>query len=291
MRKELLKGMNIKKKEVKEMKKWLIVTMCLSCLLAVAVTVNAISLPLDLPAVIKYTDYTPHTELSQELWSIAYVTEIYQLGNPANVMWEDNPGSDELTVMFYNLHMAVDYTAGLTQPGYIYFNNFSAGPATMDLWDDGEFAAFLTSYNPTGGPGARTGMTTYPTVTDGTKYMSLDFLPVIPDLVTGLFYEYRIFWDPVVQRGQGTAFFDVIPGSGPGSVTWNTGTMGTPIPGVFADFILGADLWPGAGYGWAGWSEDPVIGRTAIPEPSTLLLVGSGLLALAAFGRKRFFKK
>jgi len=52
---------------------------------------------------------------------------------------------------------------------------------------------------------------------------------------------------------------------------------------LFLLFILlavGMFLWAGSA------SASPTV-----PEPATMLLVGFGLIGLASFGRKRFFKK
>jgi hypothetical protein len=45
--------------------------------------------------------------------------------------------------------------------------------------------------------------------------------------------------------------------------------------------------------GWNGWSAKSIIGGTLtpVPEPATMLLLGSGLIGLAGYGRKKFLKK
>lgn len=41
---------------------------------------------------------------------------------------------------------------------------------------------------------------------------------------------------------------------------------------------------------WNGMSSVEAVGQT-VPEPATMLLLGSGLIGLAGYGRKKFFKK
>jgi hypothetical protein len=42
---------------------------------------------------------------------------------------------------------------------------------------------------------------------------------------------------------------------------------------------------------WAIAVFDGDVSVTPVPEPGTMLLLGPGLLALAGYGRKKFFKK
>ena len=51
-----------------------------------------------------------------------------------------------------------------------------------------------------------------------------------------------------------------------------------------------SNLGPTGGW-WQGETEDYKITVTSVPEPATMMLLGSGLIGLAGFGRKKFIKK
>jgi hypothetical protein len=57
------------------------------------------------------------------------------------------------------------------------------------------------------------------------------------------------------------------------------------------DLVGSGDILGGSGLTHAFARSDADVTLNPIPEPTTLLLFGTGLLGLAAFGRKRFMKK
>ena len=53
------------------------------------------------------------------------------------------------------------------------------------------------------------------------------------------------------------------------------------------EMIIGNGKWNDGGDWIAGYIAE----RSAVPEPTTMLLIGSGLIGLAGYGRKKLFKK
>lgn len=62
---------------------------------------------------------------------------------------------------------------------------------------------------------------------------------------------------------------------------WHDGTLNVSVSADFGDFYLASSILTVNG-------DD---GTAPVPEPTTILLLGSGLLGLAGFNRKRFNKK
>jgi hypothetical protein len=114
-----------------------------------------------------------------------------------------------------------------------------------------------------------------------------------------------------LTTGAATIYSTIVGGTAAGQLAsdvfpLNSAIWGTPADPLFplgsdrADIKLRANLlaifdqtanppaWTNP-FGWTANSEDPVTG-TVVPEPSTILLLGAGLIGLAGFARKRIKK-
>jgi hypothetical protein len=136
-------------------------------------------------------------------------------------------------------------------------------------------------------------------ISDGTLFLDLVYSPLTlanydAGYVAG---ELELITLSSATVGAAEAYFDIIGGSGAGLFESNSFPFSFPgIPGSYADLKLVSDLtaqfvggnWQSL---WTASSEDPVTGVGVIPEPGTMLLLGTGLIGLAGVGRKKFLRK
>lgn len=244
----------------------------------------------------------------EDVWVIGQLNSFER--SSGGVIWSNGDGNEWLTGIIYNVDDIDDSGPGLSV-AYL-----SSGLNGTQSWADGKIRMdiYLTS-SPTdpfalGATTLRTGSAgeLYPTVTDGALFLALEF-------DTDFFAHYLGFSGGVEADAQLYQTYDVNGNSGAGqffasvvggAYDWmfdtngytspNDGTTTADILGNFRYDAQDIDADPdGSGgadisYGDKGWDfelEDPLRGNTVVPEPTTMLMLGIGLIGIAAIGRRK----
>ncbi len=274
------------------MKKVVLITMLIAGLAFISTPADAFDLGGYTGQVeFKFSDYTAGTlytsssngygnaDGTEDAWSIF---KVFTLKTDAGqTLWQDGQDGEELTGIFYGLD---DDAWTVNSDGSL---NIQSVGGYIDLYLDD-----TPDFDPTGGPTDRTGSNTYPTVTDGELFLRLALVPGITfgngdttdDHIT---YDNDIDSTTTPFTGDGAFYLVVIGGSAADMFDSNDYMLVDDEGNIsYADFFGQFDTVAPGSFGWLANSEDPIEGRV-VPEPTSMLLLGTGLLGLAGFRRKK----
>jgi len=236
----------------------------------------------------------------EDNYGIIFITEIRSDDGMNTLLWSDGTTGETLTGMFYGLDTQSWVPDGL---GGI---SAQAVGGKMDIYLDtspGSFDATLGVGGYTVPHTEYTGINTPADLAAGASlFLSLDFVPGI-DTANDATLDSSLDSSTAPITGDASFYLGVTGGAYADMFDTNGFTPTyTPDGGMAtvgsADLFAQNDFVPNDGStapiqgDWGLLSEDPVRGIAApIPEPSTMMLFGLGLLGLGFVGRKKLTEK
>jgi hypothetical protein len=319
MRNKLLSGLNFERKEVKMMKRIVLLTVLVAGLLFTISPVFAFSLGGYLgPAEFKFFDWTigRSYQLDQngvwvsegaraglpggnqnipdgvivlgdgveDSWSLITVTTIND--NDGNPLWNANPLTEQITGHMYGFddvyissvgmfNIDVGSTGGILE---LYLDNMTAGGTVFTSVP----SPYVNARPPIGGGGDAWN------ATDGVLFLKLQAVfGIVPTDPSGQITRYEnVTGLTSPYQGTGAMYWDVIGGNYAQLFDSN----GFPVPFGNADMYSIFNFNPFGRNQFDSKSSDPTY-TNVVPEPTTVLLVGSGLVAVGWYARRRTKKQ
>lgn len=210
--------------------------------------------------------------VGEQLDGILKIKTISAADSGSTLLWYDGKDGEELTGAFYGYTAAKINVQLLTGQLEI---DFTGGFMDVYLDNTPDFSATYP------GTGVTDGLLFLSTAgTTGIHSFDNPFTLAYDESTTTLHSTLNALTTPF--SGNGTGYLEITGGAY--ASLFQTDTFGAG-----KDLYLNSDFSAPGIDGWPVKSNDPVIG-TVVPEPGTLLLLGSGILGLGLVGRKRFKK-